>query len=114
MIYLRPPSASIFRIEAGSGRLIGSKAPAMELKMMNRDITTAWTDLDTIPQLIGESSTVVAPSSMYLSTPTLYCGSILMSASSAAPNVTSSSSLRGLGSCCVYGEGKKSGYHSSQ
>ena len=53
MISLRPPSANTFLIEAGSGRLIGSNAPAKSLKMMNRDITTAWPALDTIIQLVG-------------------------------------------------------------
>ena len=32
MVYLRPPSASILRIEAGYGRFIGSNAPAKGLK----------------------------------------------------------------------------------
>ena len=99
VISLRPSSASIFRIDAVSDRLIGSNAPAKVLKMMNRDITTAWPDLDIILQLVGESITAVAPSPMYPSAHTLHCGSILTSASSATPNVTSSSSLRGLGSC---------------
>ena len=62
MISLRLPSETIFRIEAGSSRLIGSNAPAKGLKMKNREITTAWPDLDTILKLIGESSTKVAPS----------------------------------------------------
>ena len=62
VIYLRTPSAKKFRIDAGSGRLIGSNAPAKGLKMMNRDITTAWPALDTILQLVGDYSTAVAPS----------------------------------------------------
>ena len=61
MISLRPPLARIFRIEAGSGHLIGSNAPAKGLQMINRDITTAWPALGTILQLVGGSSTVVAP-----------------------------------------------------
>ena len=103
VIYLRDPSARIFRIEAGCGRLIGSNAPAKGLKMKNREITTACPDLDTILQLVGEYSTAVAPSSMHLSATLLRCGSILTSASSADPNVMSLSSLRGLGGCFVYG-----------
>ena len=114
IIYLRHPLAIILQIEDGSGRLNGSNAPDKVLKMMNRDIITAWPALDTIITLIGESITAVAPSSMYPSAPTLQCGEIFMSASSTATNVTPSSSLRGLVSCCEYGEGKTSGYHISQ
>ena len=114
MISLRPPSASIFLIEAGSGCLIGSNAPDKCLKMTNREITTACTALGTILQFVGESSTEVAPSSIYPSAPPLRFGSILTSASSAAPNVTSYSCLRGLGSCWVYGEGNTSGPQYSQ
>ena len=113
MIPLRPPPAIILRIEAGYGCLIGSNAPAKVLKMMNGDIKTTSPALDTILPLIGESSTSVAPSSMYSSDPPLHCGAILTSVSSAAPNVTASSSLRGFGSCCEYGEVKTSGSHSS-
>ena len=82
--------------------------------MMNMEITNAWPDLDTILSLIGESSNAVDPSSMYPFDTPLHYGSILTSASSAAPNVTSLSSHRGLGSCCAYGEGKTSGSHSLQ
>ena len=114
IISLRPPLESIFRIEAGSSRLIGSNTPAKGLKMMNTDITTACPALGTILQLIGEYSTTVDPSPMYPSAPPLHCGSILTYDSSAAPNVTSLSSIRGLGSCCAYGEGKASGSHSFQ
>ena len=103
MISLRPPLAIIFRIEAVSVCLIGSNAPAKGLKMMNRYITTSWPSLDTIIQLVGDSSTAVAPSSNYPSDPPLRCGSILTSASSAAPNAASLSSLRVLGIFCVYG-----------
>ena len=60
MISLRLPSETIFIIEAGSGRLIGSNAPAKCPQMKNREITNAWPDLDTILKLIGESSTTVA------------------------------------------------------
>ena len=48
-------------IEAGSGRFIGSNYTARGLKMINRDITTDWTDMGTIIQLIGESSIAMAP-----------------------------------------------------
>ena len=51
---------------------------------------------------------------MYPSATNFHCRSILESASSADPNLTSFSSLRVLGSCCAYGEGKTSGSHSSQ
>ena len=85
MFSFRPPSANILRIEAGSGCLIGSNPPAKGLKMMNRDIKTALPTFETILPLIGESSTTVDPSSMYPSDPLFYYGSILTSASSAAP-----------------------------
>ena len=111
MIYLRPPYASIFRIEAGSGHLVDSNAPSKVLKRMNMDLTTDWHDLDTIIKLVGESSTTVAPSSIYPSASPLRCESILTSSSYAAPNVTSLSSLRGFGRCCVYGKVKTSGSH---
>ena len=114
MIYLRPPYASIFRIEAGSGHLVDSNAPSKVLKRMNMDLTTDWHDLDTIILLFGESSNAVPPSSMYPYAPPLRCESILTSAFSAASNMTSSSSLRGLGICFLYGEGKTSGSRSLQ
>ena len=89
IISLRPSLASIFRIEAEYGRLIGSNDPSKGLKMTNRDITTALTALDTIPKSVGESSTAVAPSSMYTPAPSLHCGSILTFFFSSSPNVTS-------------------------
>ena len=89
MIYLRPPLANMFRIEAESGSLIGSNASAKGLKTMNKYITTDWTALDTILQLVEYSSTAVAPSWMHPSAPHLRCGSILTSAYSSTPNLTS-------------------------
>ena len=62
MISLRLLLESIFRIEVVSGRLIGSNAPAKGLKIMNRGIATSWPALETILQLVGESSTAVTPS----------------------------------------------------
>ena len=53
MISLGPPLASIFRVMARSGRLLGPNAPAKGLKMMNRDIKNSWPALVTILKLVG-------------------------------------------------------------
>ena len=52
MISLRPPLANIFLIDAGSGRLVGSKMPARGRKIRKSAMTTAWEAQATILQLL--------------------------------------------------------------
>ena len=49
----KPPSAVIFRMETGSGRLIGSSRPASGLKIRNMAMTTACAACRTMPMFIA-------------------------------------------------------------
>ena len=64
MVSFRPPSAIIFLINAGSGRLVGLQILARRRKMMKRAMRTAWDALATIPQLLLVSNAAHAPSLM--------------------------------------------------
>ena len=74
MIPFSPPSAIIFWINAGSGHLIGSIRFASGRNIKTSAMTTAWVAQVTIFQLLGESRTVHAPSSMYIPPPPLRRG----------------------------------------
>ena len=53
-----------FLIDAGSGRLVGSKIPARGRKIRKTAMTTAWEARATILQLLFVSNMTYAPSSM--------------------------------------------------
>ena len=109
ILLLRPPSAKIFLIEAGSDCLIGSILPTSGLNIRKITMTTNMADLANILHLQGDYNTSVTPSLIWPSTLPLYCGSILMSASSALLNAMSPFNICGVGSSFVYGESRHLG-----
>ena len=102
------PSAIIFRIDAGSGRWIGSFLPANGLNVRYKPIGTACCARFTMGMFDSQSKTATAPSLIYPSVPPVMIGSNLTSASLAAPNGISLLMCSGSGRSVIYVDGSDS------